>query len=342
MPTDRACDPHLLIFAPFLKEKVWGNARLADFGKEPPPGLQIGESWEIADLASTDPGGGGGGAARSVIRSGPLAGKTIHDAMTLWGRDLIGQAQPTAQGGFPLLIKFLDAGENLSVQTHPSPAYAATHPEAHLKTEAWLVLSAAPDAVIYKGLNRNASAEELGKAARDGSIVDLLRATPARPGDCYNLPTGVVHALGAGVLAAEVQTPSDTTFRLFDWGRTGRTLHIDQAVECATLVQDDSQPSRFDDVGRCRLLSNDAFTMDVVRLSPGESFTPRVSDVCAVWMVVEGAGTANVHGDATTLPLGATALVPAACASESRYCADAAKGAVVIEAAPAIATEYSL
>ncbi|HEX2836977.1 MAG TPA: type I phosphomannose isomerase catalytic subunit [Phycisphaerales bacterium] len=215
--------------------KVWGGDRLARFGKAVKPGDRVGESWELSDLPGTSASGAGGGAVRSVIANGPLAGKTIHDAIELWGDALLPRAALSPSGNFPLLIKFLDAREDLSVQVHPSPAYAAKYKDAHLKTECWYVLDAKPGSVIYKGVKSGVTREVFERALRagDGSgVVDLLEAVPAVVGECHNLPSGTVHALGAGVLVAEVQTPSDTTFRVYDWGRTGRELHIEQAMEC--------------------------------------------------------------------------------------------------------------
>jgi mannose-6-phosphate isomerase len=222
--------PYPLIFEPILLDKVWGGRRLERLGKKLPAGKTIGESWELADLGSTSASGAGGGAARSVISSGLLAGKTLHDAVTMWRRDLLGSG--TYVESFPLLIKFLDANENLSVQVHPSPAYAAAHQEAHLKTECWYILDAAPGSVIYKGIKPGVTRDAFAKHIKDGSVVNDLVAVPAVVGECHNLPSGTCHALGAGVLVAEVQTPSDTTFRVFDWGRTGRELHVDQALDC--------------------------------------------------------------------------------------------------------------
>ncbi len=226
--------PYPLVFEPILFEKVWGGDRLARLGKHLPTGKSIGESWELADLGATSASGAGGGAARSRIINGPLAGKTLRDAMELWRRDLMGGAR--AGGEFPLLIKFLDARENLSVQVHPSAAYAGTHKDAHLKTECWYVLAA--DAVdgkpplIYKGVKPGVTRAQFEVHIRDSTVVNDLIAVPAVRGECHNLPSGTIHALGAGVLVAEVQTPSDTTFRVFDWGRSGRELHVKQALEC--------------------------------------------------------------------------------------------------------------
>jgi len=215
--------------------KVWGGDRLARFGKAVKPGDKVGESWELSDLPGTSASGAGGGAVRSMIVNGPLAGKTIHDAIELWGDALLPRAALTPEGNFPLLIKFLDAQEDLSVQVHPSPAYAAKHKDAHLKTECWYVLDAKPGSVIYKGVKAGVTREVFERALQTGDgrgLVDMLEAVPAVVGECHSLPSGTVHALGAGVLVAEVQTPSDTTFRVYDWGRTGRELHIEQAMEC--------------------------------------------------------------------------------------------------------------
>jgi len=208
--------PYPLVFDPFLLPKVWGGDRLARFGKGVKRGDKVGESWELADLPSTSAGGAGGGAFRSVIANGPLKGKTLHDAIVIWGRQLMGEAALAVGGDFPLLVKLLDASENLSVQVHPSPGYAAAHPGANLKTECWYILEAAPGAVIYKGVKAGTTRELFAAHIRDGTVVGDLVSVPAVVGECHTLPSGTVHALGAGVLVAEVQTPSDTTFRIYD------------------------------------------------------------------------------------------------------------------------------
>lgn len=227
-----------LTFGPIYKQKVWGGRSLTKLGRDLPgdASVGIGESWEIADLTSTSVSGGGGSAEHSVVAEGSLAGKTIRELIGIYGQSLLGPGVSTSDdGGFPLLIKFLDAKENLSVQVHPSPAYAAAHPGAHLKSEAWYVVDAQPGAVIYKGLKPGVTEPILRDAIRantDEAVVPLLNAVPAVPGDCHYLPSGTLHALGAGVMVAEVQTPSDTTFRVYDWGRTTRELHVEQALAC--------------------------------------------------------------------------------------------------------------
>lgn len=236
-----AASPHPLVLTPILMPKVWGGQKLAKMGKSLPSSGGIGESWELADLPATAASGGGGQAARSVIASGPLAGRTLHDAATAWGADLLGRTIPTPGGDFPLLVKYLDAREHLSVQVHPSPAYAAAHPEAHLKTESWYILDAEPGAELFVGLKPGVTRDGLARAIEDGTVPSVLRTRPAVVGECHTLPSGTVHALGAGILIAEIQMPSDTTYRLYDWtkeyNRPVRETHIEQALACASFEE---------------------------------------------------------------------------------------------------------
>ncbi|MFK7788480.1 MAG: type I phosphomannose isomerase catalytic subunit, partial [Phycisphaeraceae bacterium] len=208
MTTSTALYP--LAFEPIYKEKVWGGRSFETLGRTLPGEVNsaIGESWEIADLATTSASGGGGNAEYSAIANGPLKGQSIRQLMQQFGDALLGEGiTPADDGGFPLLIKFLDAKENLSVQVHPSPQYAADHDDAFLKSEAWTIIHAEPGAVIYKGLAPGTTPEQLRAAIQantDAAVVPLLNAIPAKQGDCHYLPSGTLHALGAGVLVAEV------------------------------------------------------------------------------------------------------------------------------------------
>lgn len=309
--------PHPLVFEPILMEKVWGGRRLERFGKRLPEGKLIGESWELADLASTSPSGGGGAAARSVIASGPLAGRTLHDAIGMWREDLLGGVKLTPTGGFPLLVKFLDARENLSVQVHPSPAYAAAHEGSHLKTECWYILDAGPvdgkPPVIYKGIKPGVDRAAFAKHIADGSVVGDMVAAPAVRGECHNLPSGTCHALGAGVLVAEVQTPSDTTFRVYDWGRKGRELHVEQALECIEFGPAPGATKL--GAGRLtgRLINTEFFRVNETMLPAGGVAPDEGGAGPRVIMVLEGlVSIRSGREDPVTVPAGATALVPAA------------------------------
>lgn len=318
--------PYPLLLSPILLPKVWGGRRLVAFNKPIPAGENIGESWELADLGSTSASGAGGGAAVSVIANGPLAGRSLNDALRLWGEGLLGRSAPArgpaGEPRFPLLVKFLDARESLSVQVHPSPAYARAHPEAHLKTECWYILDAAPDSMIYKGVKPRVTRESFEEHLRQGdaaAVLDDLGAFPAVPGEMHNLPSGTVHALGAGVLVAEVQTPSDTTFRVYDWGRTGRELHIDEALECIHFGPARDASSLAAGARSGRLVSTGFFTVDEVRPERGEPLAPGESGRCEAWIMIEGecriGSTVDSFGP---LPAskGATVLVPGACLAQ--------------------------
>lgn len=317
--------PYPLHFRPILKRRVWGGRSLERFGKTLPAGESIGESWELADLPPEIEEG------QSIIANGPLAGATLHevlegDAEVILGSTIGGafsSRRPSTQPPhrFPLLIKYLDAQENLSVQVHPDKGYIAAHPEAHLKDEVWIVIDHMPGAVIYKGLREGLDEQTLRARIDSGEIVDDLGAIAVERGQCHYLPSGTVHALGAGVLVAEVQTPSDTTFRMYDWGRTSRKLHIDQAMEVlfppearhaeppARALPHDSMT-----VGNVRttcLLEAERFTIERVEALAEALFEIVTNNMPEVWMIIEDGG--RIDGDVpVTLSKGTTLLIPAA------------------------------
>jgi len=329
-------EPYPLRFASILKEKVWGGRRLARFGKALPedPNVRIGESWELADLSSTSPSGGGGEAAHSIITNGKLAGKPIGHAVALWRERLLGEAlygracdeQGVEVPAVPILLKYLDASEHLSVQVHPSPAYAKAHPDAHLKTESWYILDAEPmgdfEPMIFAGLRENVDENTLRQLISEGRAGEALLAHPAVPGQCYTLVSGTVHALGAGVLVAEVQTPSDTTFRLYDWTReykrAERELHLDQAMACIDFDADPPPEPRSADreAPISPLAETDFYTIDEVR--PRGTALPMEDDGCFALMTVAGTGTLRAPGcEPEPIAAGTTLLIPASCARGS-------------------------
>lgn len=212
--------PRPVVFEPRFKPKPWGGRKLAEcLGKQLPGNQPIGESWEIVSLPGDE----------SVVRDGPAAGRTISELIEAWSEELLGDVE-LVNGRFPLLVKFLDARENLSVQVHPKP------PADDIKHEAWYVIDADPGARLYIGLRPGVGPEQMKDAANTPRMAELLHPRLALPGDCYYLPSGTPHALGGGIVVAEIQTPSDTTYRLYDWGRVGldgrpRTLHVEQALE---------------------------------------------------------------------------------------------------------------
>lgn len=322
-------EPSPLVLTPILLPKVWGGRRLGALGKLLPAG-PVGESWELADLGATSASGGGGQAARSVIAGGPLGGgegRTLHDAMEAWGSGLLGGARATPEGNFPLLVKYLDAREHLSVQVHPSPAYAAAHAGAHLKTESWYIVAAEPGAELFIGLKPGVTRDDLARAIADGTVPGLMRSRPAVPGECHTLPSGTVHALGAGVLVAEVQTPSDTTYRLYDWtreyDRPVRELHIEQALACASF---DEPPAPVAASGERSVVAHTEFyTMEVVRAhckgvavsQGGGSGGSGPVVVMAIKTMGASVSSRSNAWPEVTLSAGQTCLIPAACAADA-------------------------
>ncbi len=304
-----------LTFHPILYEKVWGGRALEALGKRlPKPAGLYGESWELADMDATSASGAGGGAARSVIANGALSGQTLHDAVEAWGRELMGQVKLTREGNFPLLVKFLDARDNLSVQTHPSPDFARRHPDAHLKTECWYIMDCEPGAVIYKGIKFGVTKELFEAHIESGSVADDLIEVAAVPGTCHTLPSGTCHALGAGVVVAEVQTPSDTTFRVFDWGRKGRQLHVVEALKNIDFGPAPRGTRLLPDQHVARISTTEFFSIDEARPDEGDQVQVGYGDACFVLMILEGDG-ALMAGDACYEPMaltkGMTVLVPA-------------------------------
>ena len=230
-------------FEPIFKERIWGSDRLESLlGKKLPAGKNIGESWELADLSGDC----------SRIAGGLYAGESFRGVLRKHGQD-IGFSPEECEFPFGLLIKYLDANDVLSVQVHPDGRACELFAGAQLKTEFWYVLEAEADSVIYRGLKPGTGRAKVGQAVKDGTVQELLEVYPARKGDTHYLPAGTIHALGAGVMVAEIQTPSDTTFRLFDWNRVnregqGRELHIEEALSCIHYTDGSAEEAGENDI----------------------------------------------------------------------------------------------
>jgi mannose-6-phosphate isomerase len=210
------------VLEPLERELIWGgHALAARYGKPAAPEAKIGESWECWD-------------ANRVV-NGEAAGKTLGELRAQLGRELTGHADPAAI--FPLLTKFIDARQALSVQVHPDDAYARRVEHQPVgKTECWYVLEAEPHATIVLGWNRPTSRGEYTERVNDGSLAELLRHVPVKAGDAFYLPAGTLHAIGKGIVLFEVQQPSDLTYRIFDYNRPGpdgtpRELHVEKAAD---------------------------------------------------------------------------------------------------------------
>jgi mannose-6-phosphate isomerase len=216
---------------------IWGGRRLETlFGKNLPPAVRIGESWEVVDREE----------AQSVVHAGPLRGKTLHALWMEHRQEVFGDVEESPR--FPILIKLLDAEEKLSLQVHP-PARVAAELGGEPKTEFWYIAAASPGAELYVGMRADSSREAFEEAIASGNAEEHVHRVPVKTGDGMFLPSGRVHAIGAGNVIVEVQQNSDTTYRVFDWNRTDdsgkpRTLHVDESLRCIDF--DDCEPSLID------------------------------------------------------------------------------------------------
>ena len=300
-------------FKPIYKQRIWGGRKLHEvFGKELPEGEKIGESWELADLPED----------KSVIANGELAGRTLASVIEEFPKEMMGDEG--FSGAFPLLIKLLDCQDVLSVQVHPDPQTCRRLGEGTPKTECWYIISAEPGAVIYKGLEKGVTREQFAKAIKKGTVADTLSKVAVREGECHFLPAGTTHAIGSGLLIVEIQTPSDTTYRVFDWNRVDdagkpRELHIEQALESIHFNQ---SPGDLPVTRIGRLVGCEYFTVDKghqsrnceVLLSPGEVKT---------LVILSGCGSVLKPGaDPVDFRAGDCLLIPAAYEGAIRFTDD--------------------
>ena len=269
-------------FVPILKERIWGGRRLETlYGKGLPPNVPIGESWEISDRVGDV----------SVVSNGDFAGRDLHWLIQHLGKELVGGAV-LQNDRFPLLIKILDATDTLSLQVHP-PAAKAEALGGEPKTELWYVADAQPGAQLYVGLRRGSTPEQFAEKLKDGTVADCFHRLPVTAGDAMFLPSGRVHALGAGMIIFEIQQNSDTTYRVFDWNRAGldgkpRDLHIKESLLSIDFEDFEPEPlrrTRLPGPGDIRsLLRDELFCVDLLRLRSGEpvAFSPGTMRIVGV------------------------------------------------------------
>ena len=309
---------HPLLLQPRYRRYIWGGRRFATaLGRDLPLGDDYAESWELVDR----------GDDQSIVAAGPLEGRTLGSLVRDHGHDLLGRHAPLP--AFPLLFKFLDACRDLSVQVHPDDARAAKLlPPDRGKTEAWYVVDALPESRIYAGLRAGVDQTALAQAIRAGRCETVMHSFVAKPGDCIFIPAGTVHAIGAGLLVAEIQQSSDVTYRLFDWNRTGpdgkpRPLHVDAGVEAVTRLGPVNPvvPASSADPAMKRLVTGDFFIFDEVR--PAGNWSVGGDDACHFIAVLEG----MLHlDDAWNLPplgRGQTLLLPAVIGRQALHAAPA-------------------
>lgn len=307
-----------LILEPILVPKPWGGKRLRALGKVPAsrrtPAVRYGESWEVADLPADALSASERG--RTLVANGPHRGKSLRQLISESGPALLGSTSPTPAGDFPLLFKLLDTSEYLSIQVHPDEHYASRRSGWFPKSESWYVLDAKPGANILKGFRPGVGPEDIREAAGTPALADLMQKIPVRRGDFHHLPAGTVHALGAGVTVAEVQTPSDTTFRLYDWteeyDRPTRRLQISRGIDALSIDAPDFSKSRMAGDGVRLLVDGPCFWIREHRTTEGPIILQdlpelRILSVARGHAVVDPGGGTRVR-----LRTGSTVLIPAA------------------------------
>lgn len=297
-----------LTFEPILMERIWGGRRLGElYGKKLPPDVPIGESWEITDRPE----------GVSAITNGPLEGKDLRWLMEHHRDELLGSAADY-DGRFPLLIKILDSSQKLSLQVHPPPEKAAAM-NGEPKTEMWYIADATPDADIFVGLKNGVSPQEFEAKIGDGTVADCFHRHEVKKGDVMFLPSGRVHALGAGSVIFEIQQNSNTTYRVFDWNRVGldgnpRELHVEQAM--AAIDFEDFEPGLVEagfegKAPSCRAIVDDPlFTVENWRLSASDSAAPKTGS-CQVVALLEGSVSVSDGEVSVELVPGQFCILPA-------------------------------
>lgn len=315
-----------LRFQPVFQQYIWGGRRLETVLKKPiaPEGI-FAESWEVVDH----------GQDQSVVSDGPLKGKTLGELAKSHPDQLIGPSWNSPEkrdsrpgdlkDRFPLLVKWLDANDHLSIQVHPDDHLAsALNPPDLGKTEAWYIADAAEGAKIYAGLKEGVTKEEFENAIQEGNILSKLHCFTPKKGDCLFIPAGTVHALGAGLLVAEIQQASNTTYRIYDWDRVdsqgnSRPMHVQQAVEATNYSYGPVSPSRptestFSASGTegtidiKNLVKCPFFEIDRINIQSGKLTLPQKQ--CMTVTCTAGSLKVDSENDQFILPLGGTMLVP--------------------------------
>lgn len=287
---------YAMIFKPVLKDYIWGGRHLAAFGRELPERGVIAESWEISSHED----------GMTKVENGVYAGKTLPEVLDRLGRDLIGINNQWAldRGKFPLLVKLLDADQKLSIQVHPDDAYAKANEGNELgKTEMWVVLHAEPDAAIIYGLSKKATIQEIKDALSNNRLEQLLHRVPIKAGDHICVPSGTLHTILGGAVLAEIQQNSNTTYRVYDWGRKGvdgkpRPLHIQKALDVINTHQvravlpDPEILEKNDDLRYERLCDNPYFTTDRMIIKQDTRYSGRCDgSTLEIWGVLSGKAT---------------------------------------------------
>jgi mannose-6-phosphate isomerase len=302
-------NPYPIKFFPILKETIWGGEKLFKLLHKENLSNHIGESWEISGVKGN----------QSVVCNGEFKGKELTELISIYKEDLIGYFNYQKFGTtFPLLFKFIDANDDLSIQLHPNDDLASKRHNSFGKTEMWYVVNAEIDAKLYIGFDKEYTKEDYLEKFNKGEILNMINEVKAKKGDVYFIETGTVHAIGKGVLVAEIQQTSDITYRIFDWNRTAengtsRELHTDLALDAFDFTQAKptkiSSPTIYNE--SVKLISCEYFKTN--KLTIQQNLIKDVSGIKSfiVYMCVEGEGSLKVSNYKEKIKKGETVLIPA-------------------------------
>ena len=299
-----------LTFTPLLKEVIWGGSDIRPFKGLEPDDKKIGESWEISHVDDNF----------SIVAEGALAGKNLDELIDLYGERLVGKSVQERFGHrFPLLIKFIDARDYLSIQVHPDDELGMKRHNSFGKTEMWYVINAAPKAKLYSGFAVQSSPEDYVRRIEEGTIVDALAEYEVRPGDVFFLPAGRVHAIGAGCFIAEIQQTSNITYRIYDYDRTDaagnkRELHTELAKDAIDYRLEKDYRTAYTPVADqpVHLVECQYFETNLLDLTQPISRDWSQLDSFVIYICMEGKVTLrDAQGNEVSLHQGQSVLVPA-------------------------------
>jgi len=295
-------------FEPILREKIWGGSKLRTVLNKNTTQDNVGESWEISGIEGHV----------SVVSKGAYKGLSIKSLIELYNHEFVGISNYRRFGNeFPLLIKFLDASQNLSIQVHPDDAIAKQEHNSFGKTEMWYVMDHDEDAEIILGFkDKNADMDILRHVEKD-NVYDVFNTEKVKKGDAFYIPAGKIHAIGAGVVIAEIQQTSDITYRVYDWERTDsngqtRELHLSQSVKASKESSEESKKEFTVKTNRSsNVVACDYFTTNIFRVQNSFERNYANLDSFVILMCVSGIATVTVNGITEVVSKGETILLPA-------------------------------
>lgn len=298
-----------LKFSPILKDKIWGGTKLKSLFSKAAETDKLGESWELSGYEGDE----------SVVTNGFLAGNNLTELIEIYMGELVGDQIFDEYGlSFPLLFKLIDANDNLSIQVHPGDEVAAERHNSYGKTEMWYVVDADAGAELIIGFSKNCDREEYLTALENGKVEDLLQKVPVTKGDVFFIPAGLVHAIGKGVVVAEIQQSSDITYRIYDYKRTDdngneRQLHTEQALDVINFSAS-VQPKTMYNANLNELtplVSCEYFTTNMLRFNEPQLRNYATFDSFVSYMCLEGNFVIDYAGEKVVVDKGDTILIPA-------------------------------